>query len=99
MEKNEINVYYKGVKQKIKYFGKFDESSIKSTIIQIFKIEKSLKQIYFYDENRDILCFNDQTPSGISIYIYLEPDSVPKNPSTALQVNQKDTKLIKFHWL
>ena len=29
MIKNEINIYYKGVKQKLKYYGKFDEKSIK----------------------------------------------------------------------
>jgi len=99
MEKNEINVYYKGVKQKIKYYGKFDESSIKSTIKQIFKIEEPLKQIYFQDEDGDILCLNDQTPSSISVYIYVEPDSVPKNSSIALKVEQKDANLIKFHWV
>ena len=99
MEKSEINAYYKGVKQKIKYYGKFDESSIKSIIKQIFKIEEPLKQIYFQDEDGDILCLNDQTPSGISVYIYVEPDSIPKNPSTALKVEQKDTNLIKFHWV
>ena len=36
MSKNEINLYYKGVKQKIKYYGNFNEKSIKSTAKQSF---------------------------------------------------------------
>ena len=30
MSKNEINIYYKGVNQKIKYYGKLDENSVKN---------------------------------------------------------------------
>ena len=81
MIKNEINIYYKGVKQKLKYYGKFDEKSIKTKIKQIFKIKEPIEQIYFQDEDGDILALNEQTPSGISVYIFVEPDEVPKNPS------------------
>ena len=69
MIKNEINVYYKGVKQKIKYYGKFNDISIKKTIKQIFKINESIEQIYFQDEDGDILALNEDTPSGISVYL------------------------------
>ena len=55
--------------------------------------------MYFQDEDGDILCLNDQTPSSISVYIYVEPDSVPKNSSIALKVEKKDKNLIKFHWV
>ena len=81
MTRNEINVYYKGIKQRIKYFGNFNEKSIKSTVKQVFKINEPLEQIFFQDEDGDILALDEQTPSGISVYIYVEPDAIPKNPS------------------
>ena len=78
MSKNEINIYYKGIKQKVKYYGNFNEKTIKSTVKQIFKINEPLEQIYFQDEDGDILSLDEQTPSGISIYIYVETDAFPK---------------------
>ena len=99
MEKKEINIYYKGVNQKIKYYGKFDAVSIKSTIKQIFKIEEPSEQIFFQDSDGDILCLNEQTPSGISVHLFVEPDRIPKNPSTALKVDNKSPNLIKFYWV
>lgn len=99
MTKNLINVYYKGIKQTIKYYGKFDELSIKKTIKQVFKINESLEQIFFQDEDGDILSLNKDTPSGISVYVFVEPDAVPKNPSKELQVPKTEEKLIKFHWI
>ena len=98
-DKNEINVYYKGIKQTVKYYGKFNEKSIKTSVKQIYKINEPLEQIYFQDEDGDILALNDQTPSGISVHIYVEPDAVPKNPSTDLKIPETSEKLLKFHWL
>lgn len=99
MSKNEINFYYKGANQKIKYYGKLDENAIKSTAKRIFKISESLEQIYFQDEDGDILILNDQTPSGISVHLFVEPDPMPKNPSTALNIPISTENLIKFHWI
>ena len=99
MSKNEINIYYKGIKQKVKYYGNFNEKTIKSTVKQIFKINEPLEQIYFQDEDGDILALDEQTPSGISIYIYVEPDAFPKNPCTELKIPEKSEKLLKFHWI
>ena len=99
MSKNEVNIYYKGIKQKIKYYGNFNEKSIKSTVKQVFKINEPLEQIYFQDEDGDILALDEQTPSGISIYIYVEPDAIPKNPSKELKISEKSENLLKFHWL
>ena len=99
MTKNEINIYYKGIKQKVKYYGNFNEKAIKSTAKQIFKINEPLEQIYFQDEDGDILALDEQTPSGISIYIYVEPDAIPKNPSTELKIEKTSEKLLKFHWI
>ena len=39
------------------------------------------------------------SPSGISIYIYVEPDAFPKNPCTELKIPEKSEKLLKFHWI
>ena len=99
MKKNEINIYYKGISQKVKYYGNFNEKSIKSTVKQIFKINESLEQIFFQDEDGDILALDEQTPSGISVYIYVEPDAIPKNPSTELKIPKTSTNLLKFHWI
>ena len=99
MSKNEINFYYKGANQKIKYYGKLDENAIKSTAKRIFKISESLEQIYIQDEDGDILILNDQTPSGISVHLFVEPDPIPKNPSTALNIPISTENLIKFHWI
>ena len=99
MTKNEINVYYKGIKQRMKYFGNFNEKSIKSTVKQVFKINEPLEQIFFQDEDGDILALDEQTPSGISIYIYVEPDAIPKNPSNELKIAETSENLLKFHWV
>lgn len=73
-QKNEINVYYKGANQKFKYYGSFDEESAKSTIKQFFKIKEPIDKIYFQDEDGDIVVLNEETPSGISVYIYVESE-------------------------
>jgi len=98
MSKNEINIYYKGIKQKLKYYGKFDINSIKSTVKQIFKINEPIEQVYFQDEDGDIVILNDQTPSGISVHVFVEPNSIPENPSTKLKVPESSEELLKFHW-
>lgn len=66
---------------------------------QIFKITEPLEQIYFQDEDGDILIINENIPSGISIHLFVEPDSIPKNPSKELKVKDKKEELIKFHWI
>jgi len=100
MKKNEINIYYKGINQKVKYYGNFNEKTIKSTVKQIFKINEPLEQIFFQDEDGDILALDEQTPSGISVYIYVEPDAIPKNPSNEIKIpTTTSTNLLKFHWI
>ena len=99
MNKNHINIYYKGIKQTIKYYGNFNGKIIKSTVKQIFKINEPLEQIFFQDEDGDILALDEQTPSGISVYIFVEPDAIPKNPSTELDVPKTTDNLLKFHWI
>jgi len=88
MSKKEINIYYKAIKQRIKYYSKFDEKSVKSTIKQIFKINEPIEQIYFQDEDGDILILNEEIPSGISVYIYVKSNLIPKNPSKELKISK-----------
>ena len=73
-KKNEINVYYKGANQKFKYYGKFDEKSVKTTIRHFFRISEPIENIHFQDEDGDIVILNEETPSGVSVYIYVETD-------------------------
>ena len=98
MSKKELNIYYKGAKQKIKYYGNLNESQIKSTVKQIFKIKEPLEQIYFQDEDGDIIILNEQIPSGLLIHVFVEPDSYPKNPLKELNIKEKEG-LMKFHWI
>jgi len=37
------------------YYGKFNEISIKKTIKQIFKIKEPIEQIYFQDEDGELI--------------------------------------------
>ena len=98
MAKKELNVYYKGTMQKIKYYGNLDEKQLKSTVKQVFKITEPLEQIFFQDNEGDILLINDQIPSGLSVHIFVEPDTIPKNRSKELKVEEK-SGLMKFNWI
>ena len=77
-QKNVLNVYYKGTSQKFKYYGNFDEKSIKETIRLFFRIKEPVEDIYFQDEDGDFVILNEETPSGVSVYIYVEKDAKKK---------------------
>ena len=70
MSKKELNIYYKGSKQKIKYYDSINEDQIKKTVKQIFKINEPLEQIFFQDEDGDILILNEHNINFI-ITIFL----------------------------
>ena len=70
MSKKELNIYYKGSKQKIKYYDTINEDQIKKTVKQIFKINEPLEQIFFQDEDGDILILNEHNINFI-ITIFL----------------------------
>ena len=70
MSKKELNIYYKGSKQKIKYYDSINEEQIKKTVKQIFKINEPLEQIFFQDEDGDILILNEHNINFI-ITIFL----------------------------
>ena len=46
MSKKELNIYYKGCKQKIKYYDTINEDQIKKTVKQIFKINEPLYKFF-----------------------------------------------------
>ena len=70
MSKKELNIYYKGSKQKIKYYDSINEEQIKKAVKQIFKKNEPLEQIFFQDEDGDILILNEHNINFI-ITIFL----------------------------
>ena len=98
--KKSINISYDGCVQKIKYFGKFDSVSIKKIVKSRFFIEESIEKFFFQDEEKDILILNENTPDNITVYLYIQKDLIPKNPTKALKiVEPKKEELLKFHWV
>ena len=98
--KKTINISYDGCVQKIKYYGNFDAESIKKIVKSRFFIEESIEKIFFQDEENDILILNGNTPDNITVYLYIQKDLIPKNPTKALKIlNPKKEELLKFHWV
>jgi hypothetical protein len=95
-----INISYDGCIQKIKYFGNFNAESIKKIAKSRFFIEESIEKIFFQDEEYDILILNENTPDNITVYLYIQKDLIPKNPTKALKIlKPKKEELLKFHWV
>lgn len=102
MEKKCINVFYKDVMRKISYFGSFNEKTVKSTIRTLYHIKEPIEQIFFTDENGDIIILEGNgVPNELKVHLYIEFDSIPKNPETELNIAKcNDTSnLLKFHWV
>ena len=90
MSKKEINVHFKEKKQKIIYYGSLDEDQLKKKIKQIFKIKESIEQLNIKDEEGNIILINGQIPSGLSIYVFIESDSIPKSPFKEIKLEEKN---------
>ena len=103
VSKNKKSIYidFNGTTQTIKYYGKFDIESIKKFVKSRFSIEESIEQIFFKDEDDDILVLNKNTPDNIKVYLFILKDLIPKNPSTALKISEikNEKSLLKFHWV
>ena len=103
VSKNKKSIYidFNGTTQTIKYYGKFDIESIKKFVKSRFSIEESIEQIFFKDEDDDILVLNKNTPDNIKVYLFILKDLIPKNPSTALKISEikNENSLLKFHWV
>lgn len=100
--KKTLKVYYKGVCQNLKYYGDIEIDNIKETLREIFSIKENPNQMYFQDEDGDIIILNKNIPSDLSVFLYVKPDSIPKNPEHALEINRnvsENYNSSKFHWI
>ena len=101
-EKKSIFFYHNNTKQTIKYYGKFDPISTKKILKDRFFIEEEIDQIFFQDKDGDILILNSNIPDNITVYLYIQKDLIPKNPSKTLKISNNiklDKSLLKFHWI
>ena len=99
--KKTLNVYYKGICQKIKYFGDIDIEQTKQMIKELFNIKENLNQIYFQDEEGDPIILNKNIPSELSVHIYIKPEAIPSNPENAIKINDSvlNSHYQKFYWI
>ena len=100
--KKSISFIYKESKQVIKYYGKFDIISTIKILKDRFFIEESNEQIFFQDDEGDILILNSNIPDNITVNLYIEKDSIPKDPTKVIKIPKQikqETPLLKFHWI
>lgn len=100
--KKTLNVYYKSICQKIKYYGDIDIQNTKELLKNIFNIKENPEQMFFQDEEGDPIIMNKNIPSDLSVYLYVKPDEFPKEPEKALQIDKKVVENftgLKFHWI
>jgi hypothetical protein len=90
----------------IKYQDKFDVKSLKNILKSYFLIEESIDNIFFIDEDEDILILNSNIPNNLTVYLFIQKDLIPKNPGTVLKIsnninsNNKSRKpLLQFYWV
>ena len=101
-EKKSIFFYHNNTKQTIKYYGKFNPISTKKILKDRFFIEEEIDQIFFQDKDGDILILNSNIPNNITVYLYIQKDLIPKNPSKTLKISNNiklEKPLLKFHWI
>ena len=99
--KKTITFNYKGYQKVISFEKKFCEESIKNILKYYFSIEESIDQIFFQDNDDDILIINSNIPNNISVKLFVRKDFIPKNLTTvSISNNIKNEKpLLKFHWV
>ena len=101
-----IKFYYNKEVKIIKYRGKFVLESVKKILKTYFLIEESIDNIFFTDEDEDILILNSNIPDNLTVNLYIQKDLIPKNPTTALKIpkninsnNKSQKPLLKFYWI
>jgi len=101
-----IKFYYNKQLKVIKFLGKFDLDSVKKNLKSHFLIEESIDNIFFIDEEEDILILNSNIPDNLTVNLFIRKDFTPKNPGTALKIskninsnNKSQKPLLKFHWI
>jgi len=72
MEKpKSLNVYYQSIKQVFKVYDHTSESKIKETIKNSFNIDTNASNIFFLDEDGDILILPDCIPDKLSVHLHV----------------------------
>ena len=101
MQQKCINVYYQDTKRKISYFNTIKEETIKSTVKTLYHIKEPISQIFFSDEDANIIIIDGENiPNELNVHIYIEFDPIPNNPETELNIPENsDNNLLKFHWV
>ena len=101
-----IKFYYNEKLKEIKYKGKFELDSVKKILKSHFLIDEPIDNIFFMDEDEDILILNSNVPDNLTVNLFIRKDFIPKNPTTALKIlNKKNSSdksqksLLKFHWI
>lgn len=101
MEKQQktLHVYYKGCEQRIKVYDGTKEDKIIKMIKRLFKITASDEQIFFQDENGDIIILPEAFPQDLSFYVYIRPEypEITKSIENKNTMGQKKS-LPGFKW-
>ncbi|OHT00602.1 hypothetical protein TRFO_32719 [Tritrichomonas foetus] len=107
-QKKTLNVYYQSILQKLKVFDNTSEEAIFLTIMRIFQIEADIKDVFFQDEDGDILILPSIIPDNLSVYVYIRPtykdhsgnDTIENNNKNKTQKEEaKDSSLLPgFKW-
>ena len=105
IEKSIKFLYNKEVKI-IKYRDKFVLGPVKKILKSHFLIEEPIDNIFFTDEDEDILILNSNIPDNLTVNLYIQKDLIPKNPAKALKIskninsnNKSQKPLLKFYWI
>ena len=84
----------------ISYFWSLKEKTIKSTIRTFYHIKEPIEQKFFTDEEGDIIILEgDGVPNGLKVHLYIELDSIPKNPETELNISIYNDNLICLNFI
>ena len=98
MEKQQktLHVYYKGCEQRIKVYDGTKEDKIIKMIKRLFKITASDEQIFFQDENGDIIILPEAFPQDLSFFVYIRPQypEIAKHIENKSTIGQKKTLVI-----
>ena len=98
MEKQQktLHVYYKGCEQRIKVYDGTKEEKIIKMIKRVFTITASDEQIFFQDENGDIIILPEAFPQDLSFFVYIRPQypEIAKHIENKSTIGQKKTLVI-----
>ena len=90
-----------GYNEKNILFRSFNEKTIKSSLKTLYHIKEPIEQIFFTDEEGDIIILEgDNVPNELKVHLYIEYDAIPKNPENELDIKVNDnSNLLEFHWV